>query len=436
MGGVKTLKLLAIAGLATLCVWVRAETEPQGDHLRLVVIVTRHGVRSPLQSAEELAKLSSKPWPAWPVKPGLQTDRGNFLIEQMGDYYHERFQKLGLLTGDPATDAPLVYLRSDNDQRTIETGKILGRALVGHGQLEVHAPDEGEADPLFRPLKAHVGNPDRELAASAVLGRMGGDATNLDRAYAAQFAELRNVLYGPGAPIPEDSPFREPSSVKARDKGYLLDVSGPLLASLHATDALLLEYAQGMPQEDVGWGRLDGRTLTDVLSLRELFFDLAERTFYPAQISGSNLLSHLVDTLEQAALELPVPGALGPVEGKVVVLVGHDSNLANLGGLLGMQWCIPGSAPNPTLPGGALVFELWKRTAGEEHSYFVRASYVCQTLEQMREASALSVEHPPARSPIFIPGASGRGPFYDAPLNAVLRQSRKVIAPEFTTTEP
>jgi 4-phytase/acid phosphatase len=180
---------------------------------------------------------------------------------------------------------------------------------------------------------------------------------------------------------------------------------------------------------------VDERALTDLLALHELFFDLAQRTYYPAQVGGSNLASHIVDTLEQAALGQPVPGAFGPSGERVVVLVGHDTNIANIGGLFGMGWWIPGTQANPVVPGGALLFELWKR-GGQQSSFYVRTSYVAQTLVQMREASPVSPGNAPARSPIFVPGCSGAGPDFDAPLASFVRMARRVIDPAFVTEEP
>jgi 4-phytase/acid phosphatase len=139
--------------------------------------------------------------------------------------------------------------------------------------------------------------------------------------------------------------------------------------------------------------------------------------------------------MEQAATGQSVPGALGPAGERVVIIAGHDSNIANIGGLLDLDWCIPGTQLNPMLPGGALVFELWRR-AGAQDSFFVRLSYVSQTLEQEREATPLTRDNPPAVAPIFIPGCSGQVPNFDAPLGSFVRQARKVIDPSFIAPEP
>jgi len=408
-----------------------AGPEASGDELQLAIILTRHGVRAPLQTNEAMASLAAQPWPKWEVDPGIQTPHGNKLMALMGDYYRARFANDGILSGDPAKDGLLVFIRADNDQRTIETSRILGKALIQAGEPDVHSLPEGTVDPLFRPLEAHVGHADPALAAAAVLGRMGENPQNMERAYASQLAELKGILFGPGSA----PPFDAPSSVSPGGNDYLVKVTGPLRTALLCTDSFLLEYTDGMPAPDVGWGRVDGRVLTDMLALHELFFDLTQRTRYPAQVEGSNLASHIIDTLEQAALGQPVTGALGPSGERMVVIVGHDTNIANIGGLLDLNWWIPGTQMNPMLPGGALVFELWK-SGGRQGGFYVRTSYVAQTLEQMREASPLSLENPPARSPIFVPGCSGPGPDFDAPLASFVRMARRVIDPAFIAPEP
>jgi 4-phytase/acid phosphatase len=424
--------VLALAGLAIL---VPVRAADSGNSLALAIILTRHGVRSPLQSNEALGAFSAQAWPKWEVAPGIQTPRGNALMAAMGDYYHQYLSDAGALTGDPSVDGPRVYIRADNDQRTLETGRIIGKSLVLIGEPEVHALEEGKVDPLFQPVKAQVGHPDSALAVAAVLGRMGGDPRRVDAAYAPAISRLKGVLFGPDGPPPGNASLDGSTTVVPGAPNSVVSLAGPLRTAVQCIEALTLEYADGMPASDVGWGRVDEHTLTDLFVLHGLYFDLTQRTFYPAQVEGSNLLSHILDTLEQGALGMPVPGAVGPVGERVVVMAGHDTNLANLGGLLDLNWWLPGSQANPVLPGGALVFELWRHGA-EANGYFVRVSYVGESLAQLRAAAPLSLNAPPARSAIFIPGCSGSDPGYGAPLAAFVRTARKVIDPTFIAEEP
>ena len=86
-----------------------------------------------------------------------------------------------------------------------------------------------------------------------------------------------------------------------------------------------------------------------------------------------------------------------------LILVGHDTNLANISGALGLSWLMDGRRDD-TPPGGALVFELWKKRGAEDYS--VRTFYTAQTLDQMRNATPLSLGNPPDRVAVFVPGCS------------------------------
>jgi 4-phytase/acid phosphatase len=165
---------------------------------------------------------------------------------------------------------------------------------------------------------------------------------------------------------------------------------------------LLLEYTNGFRGKDLGWGRLDADTLKRILELHAVHADLMRRTPYLARARGSNLLDHVLRSIEQAATGKAAAGALGRPDGALLILVGHDTNLSNLAGVLGLSWHLPGYQPNDTPPGGALVFSLWRQPDTAE--YFVRTQYVAQTLEQMRSAIPLTMASPPATEEVAVAG--------------------------------
>ena len=75
-------------------------------------------------------------------------------------------------------------------------------------------------------------------------------------------------------------------------------------------------------------------------------------------MQGSNLLAHIQKAIEQAELQKPVSGAIGTPDDKIVFLVGHDTNIANVAALLDAHWLINGYQRDDAAQGGALVFEL------------------------------------------------------------------------------
>jgi 4-phytase/acid phosphatase len=174
---------------------------------------------------------------------------------------------------------------------------------------------------------------------------------------------------------------------------------GPLVTASTLTENLLLEYTQGMSTADTGWGCLDGATLRFIMQANVAAWDYNDRTPAFARTYASNLLDHIRSTMEQSATGKPVSGALGNPGDRLVILVGHDTDIATVSGALGIDWIADGRRDD-TPPGSALVFELWRSQRGE----FVRVAFTTQTLEQMRNSELLSPSNPPAEAPVFVPG--------------------------------
>jgi 4-phytase/acid phosphatase len=427
------LVLLALLAI-TMPALMAGVAETTGD-LEFAVILTRHGVRSPL-SNQQFEAFSREAWPAWTVGPGELTMHGRQQMTLMGRYYLARFIHEGLLTGRADEDVKHVAFRCDNDERTIETARQLGAGLLPGQTIDPHARVSGEVDPLFRTLQASVGHPDYRLGVASVLGRMGGDPARVVEANRAAFDTLERVLLGESGVVPpgKKSLLSLPSAVTGGKGDHTVSLTGPLTTASSIVDVLMLEYAEGMPMERVGWGRLTPERLTQVMALHSLNFELAQGSSYPARAQGSDLASHLIATLQQEATGKADARALADPGQKVVVVVGHDTNISNLGGLLGLNWWVPGTSRNPVLPGGALVFELRRRRS--DHQWFVCTYYITQTLEQIRNLTPLSLEQPPAIAPIFVPECSGSPDGYPAPLGQFTALVRRVVDPAFVVESP
>jgi 4-phytase/acid phosphatase len=431
-------RLLPLLAIVAAVGFVHAATAAAEDdsELKCVVILTRHGVRAPLDSQMNFGRYAAEPWPEWEVPAGHLTPHGHQHMALMGEYYRQLLTQQGLLSGDAKTDAPRIYLRADNDERTIATARELGTSLVPGRTLPVVAHPEAKTDPLFRPMKIPLGHPDRVLGAADVLGRIGGNPAILEQANQAAFTTLEHVLLGESDKVPpgKSTVFDRPASVTAGNSDHTVNFQGPLQLAESMVDVFMLEYADGMPMDKVGWGRLTPARLTELIQLHSLFFELAQGSFYPSQAQGSNLVSHILATLGQAASGQPNPQAFGTPSQKVVVIVGHDTNLINVGSLLGASWWLPGTHRNPVLPGGALVFELRERR--RDHQKIVCTYYVSQTLEQMRNLTPLSLEHPPAIAPIFLSGCSEADARFSAPFPKFSALLSRAIDPQFVVSNP
>lgn len=180
----------------------------------------------------------------------------------------------------------------------------------------------------------------------------------------------------------------------------------------------------------MGWGCVDGTKLRSLLALHTAAEDYTARTSVIAKIQASNLVDRIRLSLQQAATGKSVPGALSKPSDRALILVGHDTNLANIAGLLNLDWIADGRRDD-TPPGGALIFELWRsRKTGR---YFVRAYFTSQTLEQMRSGSSLSPENPPLRVPLFLPGCSGQD--FSCSWPSFVQTIQKAIDPSSRSTK-
>jgi 4-phytase / acid phosphatase len=380
--------------------------QAKDEQLKFVIYLSRHGVRSPTGKVTQYAAYSKGPWPAWDVPPGYLTKHGYHLMELFGAYDRLALANRRLLSASGCADASSVTFYADSDQRTRQTGEALAKGMFPGCNITVSSLKEGDKDPLFHPVESNVDPKASHLTVSALAGRIGNDPGNITQAHKAQLSALDNLLETCGSSKQDRrrlSLFEIPSVVVDGRGDRPVDVKGPLSIAGTFTENFLLEYTEGMNESDVGWGCVDGEKLRNLIDLHTASVDLTQRTPAIARLQAANLLNLIQRSLEQAITQNPVKGTLGRPSDKVLFLIGHDTNLINIAGLLQMNWIIDGRRDD-TPPGGALILELWRN---KNRQYSVRAYFTAQTLEQMRASVVLAPASPPAMAPLFIPECSG-----------------------------
>lgn len=336
-----------------------------------VVLVMRHGVRPPTKAPPLPAEIVPGGWPAWPVAPGWLTPHGAAAVMRLGEADRARFVALGLI---PANGCPVgAAMIADSDQRTIATAEAWAAGLApGCAIANEHRP-QGESDPLFNAIEAQPAGLDVARANADITAAIGpGGIAAREAAERPLLARLDRILCG--AQTGTCGVARTPSGLVAAAPGKRPRLTGALDRASTAAQILLLEYAEGKQLSEVGWGRAKPADITALSHFHALEFALLARPRAVAAANMAGLSRRIVSALSTRAAGAPA----------ITLISGHDTNVANLGGLIGGHWHVPGFAEDDPTPGGAIVLARLRDAAGH---FYVRAWYRSQSLEQIRAAA-------------------------------------------------
>jgi 4-phytase/acid phosphatase len=357
-----------------------------------VVMLMRHGVRPPTKAPPVPEGTATEPWPEWPVQPGYLTPHGADALRRLAAADRAQFLAEGLM---PRTGCARVRVVADSDQRTIATGDVWAAAVAPGCKVDISHRPQDVADPIFSPIDERAVAFDADAARVAILDAAGQDGiAREERRLQPIVSRLDAILCRPAAP--GCGIAREPSGLAPVKPNARPKLRGSLDRASTVAQILLLEYADGKPMREVGWGRASAADIAGTSELHAVEFRLLARPRYVAARGLSG-----IGAVMRAAIDDDKPGAPA-----VTMLSGHDTNIANLGGLLDLHWQVPGLAADDPSPGGAIMFERLVDTAG--HRY-VRAVYRSQSLDQIRALTKFGGVNKPYRTVMPIPTCSARG---------------------------
>ena len=356
--------------LAAALVLAIGSAEAAPLHLVRVVIVTRHGVRPPTQTNADLGKYSDKAWPEWPVAPGELTPHGGQTVKLMGETLREAYRAQGLLPRSGCAAAGQVTVWADGaDQRTRESGRITAEALQPGCGLKAAYADVHPRDPIFGGSDSGACSVAADqLKAAMASAAADPSVTSIDIGPAT--AKLQ-AIYAPDAcKGGAGTCFTPADNAATGTQGSVFPAAGGL------AEDLLLEYGDGKPMSDVGWGRASAADIATVMALHERGYAALRANPYVLGHRGAPMARVILAALAGK------PAAGGPQSGpdlKLLTLSGHDTNIALMEGVFGLSWTLPGE-PDGTAPSSALAFELWSDGA---HQY-VRPVIYYETMDQLR----------------------------------------------------
>jgi 4-phytase/acid phosphatase len=372
-----------------------AAASPDVLKIDRVVLLMRHGVRSPDHNPPTPSGVAAQPWPEWSVKPGWLTAHGVAAIEDVAKDDRRWLTAAGLLPARRCPMAGSVRILSNSLERTILTAETYAALLSPGCQLPVQHRSQDEPDPLFPWLLDHRSDYNPQAANQAVLTALGaGGADAAEASERSLLLRLDRILCG--AATSGCGVSQRPSHLVTAVDGRRPYVSGAVGDAVEPAQVLLLEYADGWPMDTVGWGRAKAADVTAMTALIVEAFRLGSRPPYLARLNDgpiqSRMLSALTDDGSNAA--------------KLTVIVGHDGNVASLAAVLDLHWHVPGFAPDYPSLGGAIGFE--RLTDAAQHHY-IRAVFRSQSLEQIRSLRPFGGRNRPYFAILRIPGCRARG---------------------------
>lgn len=361
--------LLAAAMVMAIVTSGGAQAAPARDALvrEGIVVMMRHGVRPPTKDPAMPRGVAAQEWPRWDVAPGYLTAHGGAAVEVLGRD-DARWMKL--------RDCGAVRIIADSDQRTIATARHWARAALRCTPTIDHLPQDQE-DPRFNALSSGLARLDPAAANRGVAQEVGpGGLAAMDARLRPLYARIDAILCG--AARGDCGVGGVPTSLRGASETGKPKLSGALDRASTAAQILLLEYGEGKPMVEVGWGRAGA---TDIAALSTFHAEEFRLLARPRDIALPNLAG-LLPALRE-----------GLRRRGVTLVSGHDTNVANLAGALGLHWHVSGFAADDPAPGGAIVLEILRRRDGAR---FVRATYRAQALDQIRRGGT-GVIHQPMR---------------------------------------
>lgn len=463
--------LAGFAFLSSLSCPSECLASPSDDSPRLlkVVVLSRHGVRAPLQSPETLSAWGSHAWPEWNVSPGSLTERGATLIEGEWTGLRESLAFNGLLPASECPEKGSVFIYADNEERTLATAKAMLDGLApGCGMPVVSSRDK--YDPIFHPVR-------NGLMTSPVLSagekaNLADDLADVSAAMDRRLAEL-SVLLGAASPnlcppgqipcslsdIPTTLNFPKVHSHES------VSLRGGLAIASTTAELLLLESLEwpqrsqiiaanipvtqpkgpGTPVEqkarEIILAPKNDKPGVMPLPFRPRWEPAPLSTsdgnimvnpstalhFLPVHTRVQNTIQRFPAIARQEGLPLllfmtEALAGTSPLreanEAELVILSGHDTNIINVAGLLGLHWKNTPFPRDSTPPGSMLVFRLWDTPQGK----LAQASFQCQTTAALLSTDEnVMAEAALHQEPLILPGSFAQTPAGPGlPLNAFL----------------
>lgn len=376
-----------------------AADQAEEPGLERVVLITRHGIRSPTKSPEALKALTGHDWPQWPVAPGMLTPHGRDALAAMAAAVGQRYRQRGLFGSAGCPAAERVFIWGDSaDARTRESAAIYGASLLPSCAYPAHSLAAGQHDPVFNALKTANWQLDRSAVTAALREALARDAAHRPASVRRALEAEQHLIAPEGCEQAAGICLTGPVNIGWRD-GQPRLLGGPSLGASIAENTLLA-YVQGMPPQVVSGEEKNAAAFVGRVMSAHTYISQLIRRSPPIAGPRAAVLTHLLGAIMRGDAVTMADGTVVPAEARMIVLAGHDTTLDMMAAILGLSWAFD-DQPDPTAPDTALALERWRLSDGLR---VVRVLVLHQSLEELRYAW-----RPSRTSPAFLPVAACHG---------------------------
>lgn len=389
--------LMALAALSASHAPAQNPSAPEGYQLEKVVMLSRHGIRAPLIGfGSVLAESTPHTWPEWQTEGGHLTPKGAKLEEIFAAYLDGWFDRSGLIQQEECpNDQVLVYTNSL--PRTIDSGKAFVQGAFPACDVTVHhLEDVGKMDNTFNPIvRSAVDDVFVAKAEQSVDEALGeGGLAGLNGRLADAYAALEAVLdYDNSLMCKEKNrcEWRKDDNTLSYEQGKEPKTQGALRNATGAGDSFILQYYEGFNEKDIAFGNIkDADTWQKVLAPKNTYNDVLFGTQVMAKEAAAPLLTFIQNAFADKGYDHPLVDEARTA--KVVMLVGHDSNVGSLLPLLQTEaYTLPGQYEHTPIS-GKVALQKWRDKDGNA---LLKMEYIYQTGEDLRNAALLDENHPP-----------------------------------------
>ena len=376
--------------------------------LRQVVIVSRHNLRAPLDTAmQNLAESTTNTWFAWTSAPGELSRKGAALETAMGGWFRDWLGEAGLFDRNARLRPDQVRFVANNMQRTVATARSFATGFMPEADVVVeHLPFGMVRDSRFA---LTVPSPDAELAKriKRQLDETFGGGEGIDRSLAPSYALISRVIDYPSSPRgrrPDAVPFAS-TGVSYFDivrPPHSIGLHGPIGEAYPVADSLLLQQHED-PSAAASFGHpLTWEEWRLIGKVKETYISMRYGTKAMSAKLGNEFLPLLAKRLTRGEPRLTFVGA-------------HDTTLAQVATQLEAEpYELPEAVEYRTPIGSKIVLGRWRCDDGIDR---LSVDFVYQTSAQIRTCQLADRAHPPRvvrlRLKGLTPDADGRYPLAD-----------------------